>query len=71
MTNVEKISGAKIISGSNVVSGSIVVQNPFILGVSGELGVCAKTEYGQVFIPASDIVIFGSDAKVRWAEKRK
>ena len=71
MENIDNISGANVISGSNIASGSIVVQNPFILGVSGELDIYAKTDYGQIRIPASDVVIVGSDGKVYWVEKRK
>ncbi len=72
MINPDNISGARIISGSNMASGSIVVNNPFIMSVSGELDVYAKTNEGiKVYIPASDVVIAGSNAKVRWIEKKK
>ena len=70
MTNTDNISGAKIISGSNIASGSIVVENPFAMGVSGELDVYVKTNYGQVYILASNVVVAGSNAKVRWFEKK-
>ena len=71
MTNADNISGATIISGSNISSGSIVVNGPFAIGVSGELDVYAKTDYGKVYIPASDVVIAGTEAKVHWIEKKK
>ncbi len=71
MTNNDNISGANIVSGSNIASGLIVVNRSFAIGVSGELDVYAKTDYGQIYIPAFDVVIVGSDGKIRWVEKRK
>ena len=72
MANAGSISGANVISGSYIASGSIIVNEPFAIGVSGDLEIYAKTNEGiKIHIPSSDVVIFGSDGKVRWVEKRK